>query len=106
MASVDHRAAYLYAVEPELITMMQQCASGAKLRTAGPLFRKVHRPCCSSGPRCLGLSELGRLFGDEIRGVYSSPCLDRGATCCRHALILFANGHMWTALWQAFLFRR
>jgi hypothetical protein len=50
MTSADHRAAYLYAVEPELITMMQQCASGAKLRTAGPFFRKVHRPCCSSGP--------------------------------------------------------
>ena len=70
MTGADHRAAYLYAVEPKLITMMQQCASGAKLRTAGSFFRKVHRPRCSSGLRCLGLSELSRLFGDEIRSAY------------------------------------
>jgi hypothetical protein len=40
MTSADHRAAYLYTVEPELITLMQQCASGAKLRTGGPFFRR------------------------------------------------------------------
>src|SRR5215213_9025288 len=38
-------------------TMMQQCASEAKLRAAGPFFRAAHWPCCSSGHRRLGVSE-------------------------------------------------
>ena len=93
MTSADHRAAYLYTVEPKLITMMQQCASGAKLRTAGPFFRRSIDHVVARVPLPRTIRAQSTIRRRDPIGVYSSPCLDRGAqcntlwnfTCRRHA---------------------
>jgi hypothetical protein len=51
------RAADLYAVGFGLIlTMMQSCASAAKLRAAGPFCRSASVPCSNTASRHLGSS--------------------------------------------------
>jgi hypothetical protein len=80
MTSADHRAAYLYTVEPKLITMMQQCASGAKLRTAGPFFRRSIDHVVARVPLPRTIRAQSTIRRRDPIGVYSSPCLDRGAS--------------------------
>jgi hypothetical protein len=51
------RAAHLYSVDPRRIgTMMQSCASAAKLRAAGPFSRSASVPCSNTVSRHLGSS--------------------------------------------------
>ena len=43
-----------------ILTMMQSCASAAKLRAAGPFFRSASMPCSNTASRHLG-SSIGSL---------------------------------------------
>ena len=56
----DHRATTLYSVVRSDLTMMQSCASAAKLRGGGPILQVGSEPCNSTGPRHLELSSATR----------------------------------------------
>jgi hypothetical protein len=79
MTSADHRAAYLYAVEPELITMMQQCASGAKLRQRAHSSERSIDHVVARVPLPRTIRTQSTIRRRDPIGVCSSPCLDRSA---------------------------
>jgi hypothetical protein len=50
----NFRAAGLYSADPRIQTMMQSCASGAKLQDGGPILLSARKPCDTSGCHHLG----------------------------------------------------
>ena len=52
-SGADHRATTLYSVGPQGLTMMQSCASAAKLRGGGPILQYGVKPWPVSGDRHL-----------------------------------------------------
>ena len=55
-----YRVTTLYSVDPLGSTMMQPCASTAKLRAAGPISKAAFKPWLATGHRHLGSSSAVR----------------------------------------------
>jgi len=90
----NNRAATLYSVGPMTRTMMQSCASAAKLRGGGPILHNGMKAMVFAGPRHLEPSSAPHRGADRDRQAigrrtFNSPCSSRRAhrdTLWNHAL--------------------
>src|SRR6185312_9329907 len=88
------RAVTLYSVGPKTRTMMQSCASAAKLRSGGPILHNGMKAMVFAGPRHLEPSSAPHRGADRDRQAigrrtFNSPCSSRRAhrdTLWNHAL--------------------